>query len=163
MLNLARHCVKLLLLIGLLATGWGWALLAQSTGAKTNAVSAAPRSAGFSLPYKKDGKTAALFTSPESPKPLSLSQVQIKNLQVETYTSEGIPNLRGLAPDCVLDLNTKQASSAGPLTIQQVGGAFSLTGVGFSWNQESERLVLSNRVQATFRLSARPSPLLTRP
>jgi UDP-N-acetylmuramyl tripeptide synthase len=72
---------------------------------------------------------------------------------VSAFGLEGYPS----------DLTTKQASSAGPLTIQQVGGAFSLTGVGFSWNQESERLVLSNRVQATFRLSARPSPLLTRP
>ena len=121
--------MKLLLVIGLLATGCGWALLAQSTGAKTNAASSPSRSAGFSLPYKKDGKTAALITSPESPKPLSLSQVQIKNLQVETYTPEGIPNLRGTAPECVLDLTTRETSSAGPLTIQQVGGAFSLTGV----------------------------------
>jgi len=117
---------------------------------------------GFSFPYKKAGKTVALFTGSEH-KPLSVTVVKVKDFRLETYTSEGVPNLQGAAPECVLDLSTRQITSEGPVSITQAGGAFTLSGVGFQWDQEAERLVLSNRVHATFRLSTRSSSLLTRP
>lgn len=117
---------------------------------------------GFSFPYKKAGKTVALFTGSEH-KPLSVTVVKVKDFRLETYTTEGVPNLQGSAPECVLDLSTRQITSDGPVSITQAGGAFTLSGVGFQWDQEAERLVLSNRVHATFRLSTRSSSLLSRP
>jgi len=152
------HCVKpsltilFLCAVGSTVAGWGQAKT-------TNAPS---RATGFSLPYKKEGKTVALFTGSEH-KPLSVTLVQIKNFQVETYQPDGTPNLQGTAPECQLNLSTRQINSSGPLHLTQAGGAFTLSAVGFAWDQESERLQLSNRVQATFRLSARSSSLFARP
>lgn len=134
--------------------GIAWAQSTSTSGP------ARPRS--FSLPYKKDGKTVLLITGAEQ-KPLSLTLVQIQDFQLETYHPDGTPNLRGAAPECVLDLGSYQATSDGPLALTQVGGAFTLKGVGFVWDQKSERLRLSNRVEATFRLKPSAAPILTRP
>lgn len=117
---------------------------------------------GFSFPYRKGGKTVALFTGSEH-KPLSVTVVKVKDFRLETYSGEGVPNLQGAAPECILDLSTRQITSEGPVSITQAGGAFTLSGVGFQWDQEAERLVLSNRVHATFRLTTRSSSLLSRP
>ena len=137
--------------------GGVWLVRAQTLG--TNAPA---RATGFSLPYKKEGRTVALFTGADN-KPLSVTAVQIRDFRVETYQLDGTPNLQGTAPECHLDISTRKITSKGPLNVTQAGGAFTLTGVGFTWDQEGERLQLSNQVHATFRLSSKSSPLFNRP
>ncbi len=121
-----------------------------------------PRSAGFSLPYKKDGRTMALFTGSRH-KPLSVTLVRIWDFRAETYNADGTPSFAVESPECLLDISTRQVNSDGPLKITQSGGGFTLSGVGFAWDQEAGRLQISNRVEATFQLNARPANFLNRP
>lgn len=158
MVNFPGRCVKFSLIpILLLSAALAGVALAQAVSTNRPA-----RARGFSLPYKKEGKTIALFTGAEH-KPLSVTLMQIREFRVETYNPDGTPNLQGEAPNCLLDISTKRMTSDGPLKLSQAGGAFTLSGVGFAWDQESERLQLSNRVEATFRLTPRPSSPFFRP
>ena len=123
---------------------------AQGQTATTNAPA---KSSGFVLPHKtKDGRLVR-FTGTDK-QILSPITFRIYGFRVETFNNDGTPNLTGEAPECVLDIATKSISSSGLLTVSQAGGTFTLTGEGFSWNQETERLQLSNRVHAVFKLNA---------
>jgi hypothetical protein len=120
---------------------------------QTTTTNAPARTSGFVLPHKtKDGRLVR-FTGADK-QILSPITFRIFGFRVETFNSDGTPNLTGEAPECVLDISTKSISSSGLLTVSQAGGTFTLTGEGFSWNQESERLQLSNRVHAVFKLNA---------
>ena len=78
---------------------------------------------------------------------------RLRGFRVETYRDDGTPELVGEAPECLLNLSTKDVVSAGPLSVRQADGLFSVRGEGFAWSQESGRLVLSNKVHTTFRLN----------
>jgi hypothetical protein len=88
---------------------------------------------------------------------LSLSIYEVKGFRIETFNPDGTPNLMGEAPTCTFNVSTTNASSSGPLTITQAGGGFSLSGEGFNWNHAAQRLQLSNRVHAVFRLNSAPT------
>ena len=92
-----------------------WGLRAQ-----TVATNAPARATGFSLPYKKEGRTVALFTGADH-KPLSVTAVQIRDFRVETYQPDGTPNLQGTAPECHLDISTRKITSSGSLNVTQAG------------------------------------------
>ena len=106
---------------------------------------------GFSFPYKdKTGVLKARFTGASST-PKSTTLHLVRQFRVETFRGDGTPELVGEAPECLLDLSTKDVSSAGELAMRQSDGQFAVRGEGFSWNHESGRLVLSNKVHVTFR------------
>ncbi|MBL9175967.1 MAG: hypothetical protein JNL10_20655 [Verrucomicrobiales bacterium] len=132
-------------LVPVLTPGMGQTT-AGSTGAKP----------GFTFPYRKDNVLVARVSG-EDGRALSLSIYEVKGFRIETYNPDGTPNLIGEAPNCTFNVNTTNASSSGPLTITQAGGGFSLSGEGFNWNHAAQRLQLSNRVHAVFRLNAAPS------
>ena len=123
---------------------------------------------GFNFPYKKEGLLKARFTG-ASAKPVSLVQptlLVVEQFQVETFRDDGAAELIGTAPQCRLNVGTKDASSAGPIPVTQADGLFKLQGDGFHWNQESGRLVLSNHVRTTFRFTipaATPESANSRP
>lgn len=116
---------------------------------------------GFTFPYRKDNVLVARVSG-EDGRALSLSIYEVKGFRIETYNPDGTPNLIGEAPTCTFNVSTTNASSSGPLTITQAGGGFSLSGEGFNWNHAAQRLQLSNRVHAVFRLNSAPS-LTTQP
>jgi hypothetical protein len=101
----------------------------------------------------RDGRDTARVSGADKKvlSPATDGNVQIRDLRIETFNPDGTPNLIGEAPECVLNLLTASLSSSGSLTVTQVGGAFSLKGEGFMWNHKTERLQLSNHVQAVFR------------
>jgi hypothetical protein len=106
---------------------------------------------GFSFPYKdKAGVLKARFTGASST-PKSPTLHLVRQFRVETFRGDGTPDLVGEAPECLLDLSTKDVSSAGQLAVRRSDGQFSVRGEGFSWNHESGRLELSNKVHVTFR------------
>lgn len=106
---------------------------------------------GFSFPYKdKDGVLKARFTGASST-PKSTTLHLVRQFRVETFRQDGVPELVGEAPECLLDLSTKDVSSSGELAVRRSDGQFAVRGEGFSWNHESGRLVLSNKVHVTFR------------
>ncbi len=106
---------------------------------------------GFSFPYKdKAGVLKARFTGASST-PKSPTLHLVRQFRVETFRGDGTPELVGEAPECLLDLSTKDVSSAGELAVRRSDGQFSVRGEGFSWNHESGRLELSNKVHVTFR------------
>lgn len=111
---------------------------------------------GFTFPYRKDNVLVARVSG-EDGRALSLSVYEVKGFRIETYNPDGTPNLIGEAPNCTFNVSTTNASSSGPLTITQAGGGFSLSGVGFNWNHAAQRLQLSNRVHAVFRLNSAPT------
>lgn len=61
------------------------------------------------------------------------------------------PELTISAPECVLDLQNKQANSAGPLQVQTADGRFQIEGTGFLWQQKGTNAILtiSNNVATT--------------
>lgn len=129
----------------------GAAVLLLGLRAAAQPTSTAP---GFSFPYKKNGLLQALFTG-ASAKPVNLAQptlLVVEQFRVETFREDGTPDLTGTAPKCLLNVGTKDASSAGPLTATQADGQFSLGGEGFRWDHESGRLTISNKFH--FRLRA---------
>lgn len=107
---------------------------------------------GFSMPFKKSGKTYLWFKG-SGTEAVSTTVVRIRDFRVETFNDDETPALVGEAPECLLNLTTKNASSAGTIRISQAGGRFTHAGEGFSWDHENGRLILSNRVHSTIRLS----------
>jgi len=138
-----------------------WFRLAAQAPAAT--ATGAPRKPAFELPIKKDNRLVARFTGEEVPRQISIGVMEIKGFKVETFNADGTPNLVGEAPVCILSIANKNASSSGPLTVTQVGGAFSLRGEGFQWNHDEERLWLSNKVHAVFLLRASAAGALLPP
>jgi hypothetical protein len=107
---------------------------------------------GFSMPLKRDGRTYLKFSG-SGTEAISPTVLRVRDFQVETFRADETPELVGRAPECVLNLTTKSASSAGPIRIEQVGGRFTHEGTGFSWDHESGRLEISSRVRSTVRLN----------
>lgn len=123
----------------------------------TRAQTTAGATPGYSFPFKnRDGRLIARFSG-ISATPVSITQPTLLNVEqfrVETFHTNGAPELSGSAPQCLLNAATKDASSSGLLTVTQADGLFTLRGVGFAWNHESNRLVLSNQVHVTFRANS---------
>lgn len=107
---------------------------------------------GFSMPLKKNGKTYVWFKG-SGTEAVSATVIRIRDFRVETFNDDETPALVGEAPECVLNLTSKNATSAGPIRISQAGGRFTHAGEGFSWDHENGRLVLSNHVHSTVRIN----------
>ncbi|MFO1459261.1 MAG: hypothetical protein U1G08_07605 [Verrucomicrobiota bacterium] len=125
-------------------------------GSSQPATGTSPGKPGFTFPYRKDNVLVARVSG-EDGRALSLSIYEVKGFRIETYNPDGTPNLIGEAPTCTFNVSTTNASSSGPLKITQAGGGFSLSGEGFNWNHAAQRLQLSNRVHAVFRLNSAPT------
>jgi len=139
----------------------GLGLLAVAQTPSPGGTPTAPKNPAFVLPYKKGDRTVARISGEEPPRPVTagiLEVVEIKGFKIETFNPDGTPHLVGEAPTCVLNLASQNIWSSGPLTITQIGGGFSLRGEGFSWNRETERLVLSNKVHGRLRIGTARNP-----
>jgi hypothetical protein len=78
--------------------------------------------------------------------------VQVTDLVIETYSYVGTlrsTNLVVTAPKCLVNLQQKVASSAGPLDARTLDGSLAIKGVGFEWRQSDSRLIISNDVKTT--------------
>ena len=108
---------------------------------------------GFMIPYKR-GNVTVFRASGRSMRMLSATVYEVPDFRLETFNSDGTPNLVGEAPHCIFNLGTTNASSGGKLTVTQVGGGLVMSGYGFNWDHAAQRLQMSNRFHAVFRLKS---------
>jgi lipopolysaccharide export system protein LptA len=75
------------------------------------------------------------------------SQTAVNDVKVQTFRTNGAPELIIEAPESLYDDTYKAINSAGPVKFRTVDGQFSLSGVGYLWLQTNSTLYISNRVQ----------------
>jgi hypothetical protein len=73
--------------------------------------------------------------------------LEIRQLKLETFDTNGVPGLIVLAPHCVYDTLHGVASSAGHLRLETADGSSHVEGDGFLWRQTDSFLTISNNVQ----------------
>ncbi len=86
---------------------------------------------------------------------LQLSERQLLSIvRVEYYDEKGQTNLLILGTNCVYDLRARVAQSADVLRVLTGDGRLELEGVGFTWWQTNNDLVISNNVRTRVRRPA---------
>jgi hypothetical protein len=78
--------------------------------------------------------------------PLPGGLLVIKQLKLETFTTNGSPQAIVEAPECVYDMRNGVANSAGHLQLQSGDGKIRVEGDGFLWRQDDSFLKISNNV-----------------
>lgn len=73
-------------------------------------------------------------------------QVLVRQLQLETFGTNGEPQYVVEAPECLYDQLKNTANSPGSLVVRQADGQVRLAGVGFNWQGNDELLTISNQV-----------------
>lgn len=83
--------------------------------------------------------------------PLAGGLLDIKQLKVETFNTNGVLQAVVEAPECLYDTTRGVASSPGPLKVQTGDGKIRVEGVGFLWRQSDSFLTISNAVRTTIK------------
>ena len=78
--------------------------------------------------------------------PLPGGLLAIKQLKLETFGSDGKPEIVVSAPECIYDQLGGTASSASRLQVQYKEGKVRIEGEGFLWRQSDSFLTISNRI-----------------
>lgn len=71
----------------------------------------------------------------------------IRQLKLETFDSNGVPELIVKAPECVYDTVHGRASSPGHVRLETADGSSHVEGNGFLWRQTDHFFTISNNVQ----------------
>ncbi len=82
--------------------------------------------------------------------PLAGGLLAITQLKLETFNSNGVPEIIVKAPHCVYDTVHGVASSPGHLFLETADGGSHVEGDGFLWLQANQNLYISNNVQSVF-------------
>jgi hypothetical protein len=77
--------------------------------------------------------------------------VVIKELQVETYSTNGKTMMIVRAPECNYDLANQTATSSNHIEAASGDGKLYIEGEGFRWDQNHSIFTISNRVHTTIR------------
>ena len=85
--------------------------------------------------------------------PLAGGQLAVKQLKLETFSTNGSPQVVVEAPECVYDMVNRTANSAGHLQLQNGDGKLRVEGDGFLWRQDDSSLTLSNNVYSAIKTS----------
>ena len=72
----------------------------------------------------------------------------IKQFKLETFNTNGSPQVVVNAPECVYDTMRNTANSAGHLQLQSGDGKIRTEGDGFLWRQDVSFLTISNHVHS---------------
>lgn len=70
--------------------------------------------------------------------------VLVRQLRLEFFATNGLPEYVVTAPECRYDQIAGTASSSGPLQVHRPDGKVTITGRGFCWQQDGELLTISN-------------------
>jgi lipopolysaccharide export system protein LptA len=105
----------------------------------------------FKAPISDGSRMIAMVSGREAKPALLAGQMAITDFRLETYDPAQKPELRVESPSSVFD--SKGASSVRSIALHSVDGRFRVTGEGWSWQQASGLLVISNRVQTLLRRS----------
>jgi hypothetical protein len=93
-------------------------------------------------------------------RPLAGGLLAIQQLKLETFDSNGVPEIIVKAPQCVYDTQHGVASSPGHLRLETPDGSSHVEGDGFLWLQASHSLYISNNVQSEFETVAKGKTVL---
>jgi hypothetical protein len=88
-------------------------------------------------------------------RPLTAGLLAIQQFKLETFDSNGVPEIIVKAPHCVYDTIHGLASSAGHLRLETADGSSHVEGDGFLWLQASQSLYISNNVYSVFDTAAK--------
>jgi hypothetical protein len=80
--------------------------------------------------------------------PLPGGLLDVKRLQIESFSVEGKLEMVVRAPQCTYAVMAGVASSAGHIEMQTGDGKFHIEGDGFLWRQNDSLLIISNRVHS---------------
>ncbi len=78
--------------------------------------------------------------------PLAGGLLAVKQLKLETFSTNGAPQVVAEAPECVYDQGNRTANSAGHLQLRNGDGKLRIEGDGFLWRQDDSSLTISNHV-----------------
>ena len=116
------------------------AALAQTASGKV--------SGGWRMPLMENGKLKTLLIG-SGAETLEDGRFRISEVSIQIYDDQIPPQPRLLidAPECFFDVAQRRASSAGPISLREAGGSYSLQGRGFSWMQSTSNLSISNNIR----------------
>jgi hypothetical protein len=77
-------------------------------------------------------------------------RLAITQLKLETFDSNGVPEIIVKAPHCIYDTVHGVANSPGHLRLETADGSSHVEGDGFLWLQGSQELYISNNVKSVF-------------
>ena len=86
--------------------------------------------------------------------PLAGGLLAVKQLKLETFSTNGAPQVVAEAPECVYDMVNRTANSAGHLQLRNGDGKLRVEGDGFLWRQDDSSLTISNHVDSVVKTSA---------
>ncbi len=90
--------------------------------------------------------------------PLPGGLLDVKHLQIETFTVDGKPEMIARAPQCNYAPLDGMATSNGRLEMQTTDGKCRVNGEGFLWRQNDSLLIISNRVHTVIDMPAEQPP-----
>lgn len=122
-----------------------FALQCPAVGAQT---ASGKVSGGWRMPLMENGKLKTLLVG-SGAETLADGRFRISEVALQIYDDQMPPQPRLLidAPECFFDMAQRQASSAGPISLREAGGNYSIQGLGFSWTQATSNLSISNNVR----------------
>ena len=132
-----RPTLPLAAVIAAGAAGW---LIAQAPAVTTG---------GSTFFAREAGRNRTRFHGDVSQHPDG--RIRFTKFRMDTLTEREEPEMHIEAPECLYEIKSNSASSAGPLKVSRADGLFSIEGEGFHWDQKETRLVISNRVRAVIR------------
>jgi lipopolysaccharide export system protein LptA len=80
---------------------------------------------------------------------LTNGQYQVTSVRLQTFRTNGDPEIKVVAPECLHDPVRRTVRSAGALHVQTADGKFSIDGQGFLWQQTNSILTISNQVRTS--------------
>ena len=91
--------------------------------------------------------------------PLPGGLLDVKDLRIEAYSTNGVLQLVAKAPQCTYAMMDGQADSTGHLELQSGDGKFYIEGRGFRllWRQNATSLTISNQVHTVIQNGLLPS------
>lgn len=114
---------------------------------------------GFQMPIQEGNQRVALITGREARPALLAGRFEVTGFKLETYR-----NTPGRNPETELIVESpfgvfdpKGATSPRSLSLRSSDGRFAVTGEGWSWEQASGLLVVSNQVRTTLRRPGAPT------
>lgn len=79
--------------------------------------------------------------------PLEGGLLDIRQLRLEMFATNGALQAVVTAPECVYDMPDQMANSSGKIFLQNGDGKVSVEGEGFLWRENDSSLTISNRVR----------------
>jgi lipopolysaccharide export system protein LptA len=105
-------------------------------------------SGGWRMPIMENNRIRTLLTgSGAEPKGDGIYLISDVKIQLFNDQNPPQPRLTIEAPECEFESQRKVASSQGPISVSGTEEGFSITGVGFRWDQANSSLTISNKVQ----------------